>query len=730
MTNKFVMSKAFMSALLLTTGIVFTLSCNKQGMLGPDIPHQSTSSMATGEVSLSGTPGTLRVITIAGKDTQGYVDGISTTAAFYNPAGVVADRSGNVYIADMSNHVIRKMTSAGVVSTLAGNGTPGFTNAQGSAAQFNNPTGVAVDAGGNVYVADKGNHIIRKITPAGEVTTLAGIPGSPGSTDGPGTAAQFNNPAGLTIDVSGNILIADAGNHKIRSISPAGFVNTVAGNGTQGGGDGVSFFAQFNAPAGVAADASGNVYVADAGNNKIRKIAGGIVSTLAGGGANGSTPGFVDATGTAALFASPTGVAIDVTGNVFVTDKANHAIRQVTSAGIVTTLTGNGTAGFADGLPALARFNSPAGISIDASGNLFIADQRNNRIREIGIIATVTTLAGSGTTGFWGGGFADGAADIAKFNHPTGIAISAAGYSSGDVFVGDLGNNRIRYIAPSDFFNSSTHVNTQSGSDPGYRDVYNGWFVSQGLFNGPAGIAIDDSATVYIADEGNHAIRKMSAAGLFTLAGNGSSGFADGQGTSAKFNVPTGVAVDVFRNVYVADEGNNRIRKITPAGLVSTLAGNGAQGFADGDGATAAFNFPTGVAVDAAGNVYVADQGNNRIRKITTTGVVSTLAGSGVAGFADGAGTAAAFDHPYGIAVDASGNIYVADTYNHRIRKITQAGMVSTLAGSGISGFSGGGLVDGLANLAKFSFPEGVAVDASGAVYVADVLNHRIRKIQ
>ena len=248
---------------------------------------------------------------------------------------------------------------------------------------------------------------------------------------------------------------------------------------------------------------------------------------------------------------------------------------------------------------------------------------------------------------------------------------------------------------------------------------------TEAKFHYPSGVAVDSAGTVYVADYNNHRIRKISPSGVVsTLAGSGAFGFADGTGTEAKFDQPTGVAVDSAGNVYVADTWNSRIRKISPSGEVSTLAGSGAFGFADGTGTAAKFNYPFGVAVDSSGNVYVADMWNNRIRKITPSGVVSTLAGSGVFGFADGAGTAAKFNEPTGVAVDSAGNVYVADMGNNRIRKITPSGEVSTLAGSGAFGFA-----DGTGTEAKFHYPFGVAVDSSSNVYVADRENHRIRKI-
>jgi sugar lactone lactonase YvrE len=320
---------------------------------------------------------------------------------------------------------------------------------------------------------------------------------------------------------------------------------------------------------------------------------------------------------------------------------------------VVTTLAGSGKKGFADGAAKEASFKQPAGIALDGSGNIYLADAYNNRIRKITPAGVVTTLAGSGKEGF-----ADG-----------------------------------------------------MGKDA--------------VFNGPAGIAIDRDGNIYTAEWKGHRVRKITPAGVVTtLAGSGKAGFADGTGAEASFNTPQGVAVDASGNVYVSESGNHRIRRITPSGLVSTLAGSGKPGFADGTGAEASFKSPTGIALDAVGNVYVSDTGNHQIRKITPSGVVTTLAGSGKPGFQDGQGTKASFNVPFGLAVDRNGNIYVADMGNQRIRKFTPDGFVTTLAGSGKAGAE-----DGYSTAASFVLPWGVAIDEFGAVYVSDQGNHKIRKI-
>jgi len=320
-----------------------------------------------------------------------------------------------------------------------------------------------------------------------------------------------------------------------------------------------------------------------------------IVITLAGSGAQGK----VNGTGTAASFNTPLGVAVDATGNVYVADWLNQLIRKISTAGNVSTLAGSGVQGATNGEGTAASFNSPYGVAVDAAGNVYVADAVNGLIRKISPAGNVSTLAGSGVQGA-----TNGEGTAASFFHPWGVAVDAAG-------------------------------------------------------------------NVYVADNGNNLIRKISPAGVVsTLAGSGVLGNTNGIGTAASFNSPQGVAVDAAGNVYVGDQGSNLIRKISPAGAVSTLAGSGVSGNSNGTGTAASFNNPTGVAVDAAGNVYVADQTNELIRKISPAGAVSTLAGSGVSGNSNGTGTAASFNHPAGVTVDATGNVYVADTQNNLIRKI------------------------------------------------------------
>ena len=317
-----------------------------------------------------------------------------TTAPFNGPTGVAVDAAGNVYVADNGNETIRKIAPTGVVSPFAGlTGSPGSTDGAGSSARFNSPFGIAVDAAGNVYVADRGNHTIRKITPAGVVSTLAGLAGSAGSTDGAGNTARFSNPSAVAVDAAGTVYVADTGNQTIREITAAGVVSTLAGlAGNQGSADGTGNAARFNNPFGVAVDAAGNVYVGDTFNQTIRKItAAGVVSTLAG---LANSRGIADGTGNVARFDQPGGVAVDATGNVYVADAGNSTIRTITPAGVVSTLAGSaGNAGNVDGTGAAARFNAPIDVTVDAAGNVYVADSSNQSIRLITPAGVVTTFA-------------------------------------------------------------------------------------------------------------------------------------------------------------------------------------------------------------------------------------------------------------------------------------------------------------------------------------------------
>ncbi|HXS68834.1 MAG TPA: SMP-30/gluconolactonase/LRE family protein, partial [Candidatus Polarisedimenticolia bacterium] len=417
-----------------------------------------------------------------------------------------------------------------------------------STALFSGPDGITVDSNGNLYVADTGNHTIREVTPAGVVTTLAGFAGSKGSTDATGTSARFNEPTGLAVDQNTNLFVADFGNNALRKITPGLAVSTFVGApNNPGSADGATNTATFNFPSGVAVDSDGNAYVADFANNAIRKITSGSVITLAG---QAGTTGTNDGVGSSARFNSPIGVALDRSNNVLVADSLNHAIRSITPLGSVTTLAGTlGFAGASNGPALSSKFNRPFSMTVDANGNIFVADTQNHAIREIKPDGTVTTFAGS----FGGQGTNDGVGSAAQFNFPDGIVSDA----SGNLFVADRLNETIRKITPDASVTTFAGIPTVTGSADG----------KPGSFNLPFGMAVDGAGNVYVADSGNNTIRKIDPNGSVTTIGGaaGETGSLDGSGSDALFNSPEGIAVDSQGNVYVADAGNHSIRKGYPA---------------------------------------------------------------------------------------------------------------------------------------------------------------------
>jgi len=777
------------------------------------------------------------VSTFAGSGIVASNDGIGVEAGFYYPMGLAVDSAGYVYVVDRHNNKIRKISPSGKVVTLAGSGVAGNVDGKGAEASFNWPYGIDLDAHGNAYVADRYNNTIRKITPDGTVTTFAGS-GATGSTDGIGTAASFNLPTGLALDSLGNIIVADTYNNLIRKITPDGEVTTIAGTGSIGTADGVALQASFNVPTGVDLDASGNIWVADVNNNMIRKIsASGIVTTVAG------TPDqhFADGKGTSAGFFFPYSLIMDISGDFLVADANNNRIRKVTKEGVVTTIAGYGPKGSTDGEPTMASFSYPADVAYDSSGNIFVADAENHKIRKIapkyysispllplglsfdystGVISgkplkgspttiykistsnasgtdstnititvldtpvmltlPVTSIEGKSAVGngkftnvgypyptsygiCWsrtgiptidstkvdkgftsvGGSFAAKLTNLLPKTHYIlrAFAVNSFGTTYGDT----VGFNtagpapEISYPVSEQIFIAGTTITpiplTNNGGEvvPYSKVSTFAGNLSQGSldgtllqssFNRPYAVAISEAGDMYVADTYNHKIRLITPDGMVkTLAGSGVSGSTDGLGALAQFSLPIGLTVDKNGNVFVADSYNNRIRKITKDGNVVTIAGNGNSGSNNGTGLNATFNFPTGIVIDTMGNLFVADSYNYKIRKIDTAGVVSTFAGN-YWGSVDGIGEAASFDAPGSIAIDRSGNLYVTDWEGNKVRKITPGGVVSTLAGSGATGSA-----DGQGTNASFNYPTGIAVDSKGNLWIADNGNNKIRMI-
>jgi secreted PhoX family phosphatase len=652
---------------------------------------------------------------IAGGGTDGLGDGGPATSAELGPDGVAVDTAGNVVIADDENDRVRVVAAstgtfygqsmtAGDIYTIAGNGTVGFSGDGGPAtsAELGGPQGVAVDAAGNLVINDNGNDRIRVVAAstgtfygqamtAGDIYTVAGN-GTAGSSGdgGPATDAELDFPQGLAVDNAGNLLIADFSN-RVRVVAAstgtfygqsmtAGDIYTIAGDGHHGfsGDGGPATEARLNGPQGVGSDAAGNLLIADTGNHRLRVVAAstgtfygqsmtaGDIYTIAGNGTGGHSGD--GGLATRAEFNTPGDVVVDATGNLVIADERNNRIRVVAAttgtfygkpmkAKHIYTVAGGGTGALGDGGPATrARLSSPQGVAVDPAGNLLIADTNGQRIQVVAAstgtfygqamtAGDIYTIAGNGTHGFSGDG---GTATSAELNSPDSVAVGTAG----NVLIADTGNDRVRVVA-----------------------------ASNGTFYGQA----------------------MTAGDIYTIAGNGTHGFSGdgGPGASAELNLPQGMATDAGGNLLFADRGNGRVRVVAAstgtfygqamtAGHIYTVAGGGTSGLGDGGPATKAEIGPGGVAVDAAGNLVIADSGDDRVRVVAAstgvfygrhmkTGDIYSVAGNGAgAGGSPGGGfsgdggpaTKAELDDPGAVAVDAAGDLVIADTLNQRIREV------------------------------------------------------------
>jgi sugar lactone lactonase YvrE len=754
------------------------------------------------------------IYTYAGNGTAGYTgDGGPATLADINFAASTAeDQAGNLYIADENNNVVRKVAAGtGMITTFAGNGTPGYSGDGGQAtqAQLSSPISLAIDGAGNLYISDNGNNAVRKVTAAtGAITTYT---------------SGIEYPQGIAVDGLGNLFVAEPGANTVWKVAAGtGTITAYAGSVLRGysGDGGLATNATLSGPIALATDGASNLYIADLYNNVIRKVSAGnqVISTFAGsrqGGYSGD-----GGPATKAEINYPSGVAVDRFGNVYIADTDNAVIREVSAnSGTISTVAGNGvicSIYSGDGGPASnSGLCLPSGISVDASGNLFITDNSTNRVREVTVpalppttaaaapaftvaagiydspqsviitdatpgaaiyitldgttpttlsqgyngpinvsgnltisaialapgylasapssaaytiisppTATITTIAGNGTNGFTQAG---GPAASVEFSDTEGLARDSAG----NIYFADSGNNVVWMLS------AQTGDLSVAAGNGKYGYSGDAGPATSAELAYPQGVAVDGAGNLFIVDSGNDVVREVSAATgyITTYAGKRNAAYSanygdGGPAIDAELSFPEGLAVDEAGNLYIAETGGNAVRMVTAStGIISTYAGNRKPGYSgDGGAATsAAIGEPSALAIDGIGNLYIVTT-YARVRMVSSTGIITTVAGNGDPGGNDGDGGPAtsAEIYPQGIAVDSAGNLYIS-TSPGAIRQVAAgAGIITTVAGNGYFGFTGDGAA---ATIAEIAFPQGVACDAAGNLYFADSGNHRIRQV-
>jgi uncharacterized protein (TIGR03437 family) len=572
--------------------------------------------------------------------------------------------------------------------------------------------GIAIDPSGNVFVADTARHRVLRISPSGQLALFAGT-GAPGffGDDGPATAAQLNSPYGLAADSSGNLYIADLDNGRIRRVGADGRIHTIAGGGTvpvTSAGAVDALQALLKAPRNVARDTAGNLYISDFADHRVLRLGtDGRLVSIAGTGIRGLAIEVGPAATTPLSF--PAGLFTDASGSLWIADSGNHAIRRVAGSVMVTVPVPNDFV------------NLPTAVAVDTSGNLFVASagyDQGVRVSASGAATVITRPARDLALDATGNVFVVAGSLVRRYD-PSGSVVAIAGGTEqfrGDggpasqawfdspqdikadhgrtFYIADTRNNRIRRVSPTGVVSTA----------------------ASGLA-APEGIVVDRAGNLFIADTGNHRVRRLSPDGqMAVIAGTGVAGF-NGEAVDARdaqLSFPTSLAIDIDGTLLIADTGNHRIRRLTTSGYIMTIAGAGERGFGgDGAGAfLAKLDSPRALTVDRHGNLYFSDSGTHRIRCISAQGAIRTVA--------------AALLHPSGLAVDDDGTVYVSDTGNHRLLRVIPNGVPELLAGTGVRGFAND---PGPALTAQFNEPAGLLLDSTGALYVADRRNHRIRRV-
>ena len=671
----------------------------------------------------SQSPDSFSITTVAGAEREPLrLTWPALEAVLEEPSGLTFDDDGNLYITEHNRHVVWRLDDSGVLTRVAGNGgvIPGPPGMQATETPIGDLGGVVVDRAGHLHIGGIGR--ISTVDPEGllRVEVGTGIPGASGD-GGPANEAQVGQVTGLALGPSDELYISDA--FRVRKVDANGTISTVAGNAFRRGfsGDGgPAADALLGGVFGLAVDSAGNLFIADVENRRVRRVGtDGVITTVAGSGEPG-----VGGDGGPAIEAQlgfVSGLAVDDSGNLYIADLEHHRVRRVDAAGIISTVAGDGRGGYnGEDIPATeAHLLHPRGLAVDRSGNLYIADAQNHRIRRVDSMGMIATVVGIGDWGFEGEG---GPALEAFLRQPSVVAVDALD----NLYISDGLNHRVRMV------DSTGAITTVAGSGDWGFDGDGGPALSARL-SIPKGLVVDGYGNLYITNEDDHRVRMVNASGVITtVAGAHEAGFGGdgGPAVRATFNDPVGLATDLRGNLYIADRGNHRVRMVNPAGVITTVAGTGQIGAAgDGGPATmASVGYPSDVAVDAFGNLLIS-QRLGVVRKVDPSGVITTVAGQSFRFGRSGDGgpaTEAQLYSPISIDVDMFGNLYIADVFNRVVRRVDSAGTITTVAGTGSSGSGGDG---GPAIEAQFTEPISVATDSRGNVFVADSWEHDVRKL-
>jgi len=651
--------------------------------------------------------------------------------------GIAVDKRGNIYIAMRDNNIISRIDLKGNMTTYVGTGASGFSGDGGKAteAKLNVPAGLTFDKRGNLYIADRNNHRIRKVDTRGTITTIAGTGTAGFSGDGgAATKAQLNLPSGVVLDGKGNIFISDRSNNRIRVIDSKGKIRTYAGNGRDGfrGDNGPALKANIDKPFGITLDRKGNLYIADRRNNRVRKVnRQGIITTVAGDGgfffSGDNGPAY------RASVAGPTGVVVDDQGTLYIADRNNNRIRAVDSQGMISTIVGTGIQDY-NGDSEVARDTNlylPFGVALNPDGTLLVIDRSHYRIRRIDLKrGNVKTLAGNGKKMFAGDG---GPATGATLSFPHGIAVD----KKDNVLISDKGNYRIRKISP------DGTIHTIAGN--GIRgNIGDGLPAMQASIYGATSLKLNNKEEIFIVSPSGFIslIRKIDEKGIMqkfleTVTPRYLKSIANSKykgkvqtGELAIITTFSDMVFDHKGNMYISDRLNHQIRKVDAKGNITTIAGTGESAhYGDGGPASeAAFRDPSALAIDKEGNLYVGDSANNMVRKIDTQGIISTIAGNGNHATSGDGGPAlkASIRNIDYLEMSPQGELHIVGMNSNSVRKITKDGKIVTVAGTGYQGYFGDG---GPATKAMLKSPVAIAFDSKGNLYITDMGNNRIRKV-